>query len=227
MDHLEKQREQYQVLQTIAEGIAASLCTLEEKWEHKPVLNESQGYNDSARLIGPNDQELSIRSDGYYFEPEDGDRLVISGIHFTSPNGNQPLTNRDERHEITVSPRRPVAKLAADIRRRFLPKYIPVLEKTRKHRQEIIDRNERELEMIRQLQRACKGSVASYQHRNDHPKVHAGEYQHPAGSLTADPSTHDNTVKIELSNVPLEVALSLLRSWRRVANKAERAAAAV
>jgi len=92
-----------------------------------PLLRPGEDLDTRAQIDGPDGCQITVM---LYWR--DDDRLTIYGNWpqaLPSPDGTQYTFRPDPRHdpgEITAALSRGPAAIAADIRRRFLPKYLPL-----------------------------------------------------------------------------------------------------
>ena len=103
----------------LADAIATALNRLDPRgWTRTtPDTDETWGTRHYHCLDGGDDRELGLTLTR--------GRLVVRG-HFPYAHGTS-YHPRGESHEITVAANKPAVKIAADIARRLLPRYLPAV----------------------------------------------------------------------------------------------------
>lgn len=156
--------------------------------------------NNVARLNGPDDAHIHLRPSTYEYTPDDGTRLEISGSYPHHP-GYGSFAPRNDCPRITVSAAKPPHKIANDLRKRFLPHYMPLyadaLEGVARYEQ-----SERLQESAAQQLAQIMGSEVGTNGRVYRPSHFEG-YGHIEVQHGGD------KVNFKLSSIPLDLALQI------------------
>lgn len=140
-----RQEANYNTIAQLLAQVAAALSALESDlftqstWRADPTSERAGNLtNDDGRTIHlalewHNENRLAIT--GYYPDPGDGLDFI-------------PYEGRDRPPRITAAAARPPEQIAADILKRFLPRFTPLYEKSRQIKAQHLERKARERDMI-------------------------------------------------------------------------------
>ena len=163
--------------------------TLDEDW---------LADNCMARLNGPDGAAIHLRSSTYEYTPDNGTRLEISGSFPHSKYGSHAPCNA---LSITVSAAKSPMTIANDIRKRFLPFYLPLYAEALERKQNYEEGEQLQAAVTQQLADLMGGSVGRDgrvfrpSHLDGYGHI---EVQHGGGA-----------VNFKLSSIPLDLALRI------------------
>ena len=161
---------------------------------------DEQPYNHRRILVGPDGVSLNLA-----WVQSDNDRLRILG-RWPKPvqRGNRLYDfHPHDRPSITVAADKSPNQIAGDIRRRFLPKYLPLW-------QEAVEAREAKLAEIEKLDSMLTLLMETPNVRKDRNEdgVRFGEYK----TVYGDAEVHSGgTVSLKIHNLPFEVACEVLK----------------
>ena len=164
--------------------------TLDEDW---------LADNCMARLNGPDGAAIHLRSSTYEYTPDNGTRLEISGSFPHSKYGSH--APHDGCPHITVSAAKSPHAIANDIRKRFLPRYMPLYHEALERKQGYEEKEQLQAAVTQQLADLMGGSVGR-DGRLFRPS-HLDGYGHIEVQHGGD------AVNFKLSSIPLDLALRI------------------
>ncbi len=168
--------------------------------EWVPEMGDADGRGEDADLIGPRGLKLHLTVDGY----GNKGRVEISGSRTGLYNF---LRSEEWPRSITVTKEKAPEKIAADIKRRLLPKYEVAFKKATEAKAKADDTKAKAEDALLEVMKVCGESELTDRNRNErtaYPRKVPGVYS--VRVYEFDPPA----VKLELDSMPVELAKEVL-----------------